>query len=284
MKNQNKAVFLIIISSLFFALMALSVKFAGSYPVYQMVFYRGLVAVVLYGMYAKFKGISLKPNNLKYNLLRSFLGTLGVFLYYYAIGNMNLANAVILNKLSPFFVIIFSAIFLHEKISSHQITAIIIALSGAALIIKPVGSFEILPSIFGFASAIAAGSAYVVVRYLRDYDSPETIVFIFGLFNIVSSVPFLIIYGYETPPTIDYLPLFAIGLTAMAAQTLMTYAYKYASASKISIYSYGNIVFSIIFSILFFKEIPDYLSIVGALLIISAAYLNYFKNKKRDII
>ncbi|MCK5762740.1 MAG: DMT family transporter [Clostridiales bacterium] len=282
MKDQNTAVMLLIASSFFFALMALFVKSAGSYPLYQMVFFRGLVAVTFYGIYSKYKGIKLKSNNLKFNLLRASLGTLGVFLYYFTIRNMNLANAVMLNKLSPFFVIIFSFVFLKENIYKYQIFSIFIALFGASLVIKPVGAFEILPSLTGLLSATFAGVAYVVVRYLRDYDTPESIVFHFGLVNLIVSIPLMIIYGFSMPPLYDLIPLLSIGVTAMTAQILMTYAYKHASASKISIYSYGNIIFSIFFSAMFFNDFPNLLSILGATLIISAAYLNYYKNNKKD--
>jgi drug/metabolite transporter (DMT)-like permease len=255
--------------------MALFVKFVSDYPLHQIIFFRGIIAVILFGGYYKFKGLSLKPNNLKFNLIRSTLGATGVFTYYYAISQINLADAVILNKLSPFFVIIISAIFLKEKIRKHQVLTLIIALFGAVLVIKPSGDFALLGSLSGLASAITAGSAYVVVRYLRSYDRPQTIVFIFSLVTVIISFTLMLIKGYVIPPMHDLLILISIGVFAMTAQTIMTFAYGYASASKISIYSFGNIIFSIIFSIMFFGVIPDLLSFLGATLIITAGYINY---------
>ena len=250
MPNQKYAIFLILLSSFFFALMALAVKFVENYPVSQILFFRGIVAIIIIGIYNKFKGIPFIPQNIKFNFLRSVLGTLGVVTYYYSIAHIPLANAVILNKLSPFFVIIFSSIFLHEKIKKFQIVAIFIALIGVILVVKPGGDLSFYGTLAGFITAIIAGATFV-----------------------------MIIKRYPTPPLEDFLILVSVGIFAMIAQTLLTYAYKYASASRISIYSFGNIIFSFIFTIIFFNKIPDIASVLGAMIIISAAYLNFYKSK-----
>ena len=250
MPNQKYAIFLILLSSFFFALMALAVKFVENYPVSQILFFRGIVAIIIIGIYNKFKGIPFIPQNIKFNFLRSVLGTLGVVTYYYSIAHIPLANAVILNKLSPFFVIIFSSIFLHEKIKKFQIVAIFIALIGVILVVKPGGDLSFYGTLAGFITAIIAGATFVIVRYLNSYDHPITIVFIFSLFNVLGGLPFMIIKRYPTPPLEDFLILISVGIFAMIAQTLLTYAYKYASASRISIYSFGNIIFSFIFTII----------------------------------
>jgi drug/metabolite transporter (DMT)-like permease len=255
--------------------MALMVKFVGSYPLQEMLFFRGIVAVLVFGIYYKIKGISLKPVNLPYNLLRSALGTVGVFAYYYAISQINLPNAVTLHKMNPFFVIIFSGMFLSEKIRPYQIISFIIAMIGAILVIKPTGNFELIGSLSALTSAIFAGGAYVVIRYLRSYDTPQTIVFFFSLFTVVIGLVLMLTMGYVIPPIQDLIYLIFIGVFTMLAQTLMTVAYSYASASKISIYSFAYIIFSMIFSTIFLSNTPDLLTVIGAVIIIGAATLNY---------
>ena len=59
----------------------------------------------------------------------------------------------------------------------------------------------------------------------------------------------------------------------------MTYAYGYAQAGELSIYSYGNTVFSAIIAIFIWSEIPDLLSFLGIVMILSGAYINYSTNK-----
>lgn len=279
MQNQKIAIILMIISSLFFSLMALMVKFVGSYPVQQMLFFRGIFAVVTLGLYYRMKGISLKPNNLPFNLLRSALGTAGALVYYYAISQIALPDAVTLHKINPFFVILFSGIFLSEKIKPYQIIAFIVAMIGAVLVIKPTGDFNLVGSLSALSSAVFAGGAYVVVRYLRSYDSAPTIVFFFSLFTTATGVILMLLFGYVIPPQHDLVILILIGVFAMAAQTLLTISYRYASASKVSIYSFSYIIFSMIQSSWFLGVSPDTLTLTGAALIIAAAAYNYHKDQ-----
>lgn len=282
MQNQNYAIFLILLSSVFFALMALMVKFVETYPIHQMLFFRGIAAVVVFGIYYKIKGLSLRPVNLKFNLLRSVLGTAGVLVYYYAISKINLSDAVTLHKMNPFFVILFSGMFLSEKIKPYQIIAFILAMIGAVLVIKPTGNFELVGSLAALTSAVFAGSAYVVIRYLRSYDTPQTIVFFFSLFTVITGLVLMVFKGYVIPPGKDLIFLILIGVFTMFAQTLMTVAYRYASASRISIYSFAYIIFSMIFSTVFLSATPDLLTIIGAVIIIGAAVLNYKFDLIRD--
>lgn len=77
-------------------------------------------------------------------------------------------------------------------------------------------------------------------------------------------------------PTLnDLLILFLIGIIALVAQITLTKAYQIAPASLVSLYTYSQIIFAGIFSLLFFKEIPSLLSLSGAALIVISGYLNY---------
>ncbi|MGO5064874.1 MULTISPECIES: EamA family transporter [unclassified Clostridium] len=71
-----------------------------------------------------------------------------------------------------------------------------------------------------------------------------------------------------------------IGIFAAIAQYSLTYAYKYAPASEVVIYNYTNIVFSSIIGFFIWMEVPDYLSILGGLIIIIMAVIVYLKDKK----
>ncbi|OPL08138.1 MAG: hypothetical protein AVO33_01775 [delta proteobacterium ML8_F1] len=277
MKPHYKGVSMILLSTLFFALMALSVKAVSHYPLYQIVFFRGAFAVVFYPLYNTIRKIPLYPNHVRYVFLRALLGTLGIYSYFFAIGRLSVSNAVILNKLSPFFVIVFSFLLLGEKIHSHQTLSILLALAGAVLVIKPVGDFEVIGSLLAVFSAIFGGVSYVILRYLRDYDKPETIVFVFALVNLVSTLPFLGIYGFVVPRSEDMLPLFAVGFSATLAQTFLTYGYRFASASRISIYSYADVIITTVASVFLFNEIPDSISLIGTGVILLSIYISFYK-------
>ena len=71
-----------------------------------------------------------------------------------------------LNKLSPFFVIIFSALFLKEKNKYKTRTSYYCCFIGALFIIKPQFNFDIIPSLIGVLGAICAAAAYTCLRAL----------------------------------------------------------------------------------------------------------------------
>ena len=139
MTNKNKGIFFIILSALGFALMSLFVKLSGDLPSMQKSFFRNLVSLFFaFYIIKKSKiGFKFKKENLVPLILRATLGTLGIVFNYYSIEKLILSDATMLNKLAPFFVIIFSFFILKEKIKLWQILSILIAFLGSLFIINP---------------------------------------------------------------------------------------------------------------------------------------------------
>lgn len=213
---------------------------------------------------------------------RSILGLLGVVLSFYAINYLVLSDASMLNKISPFFVTLFAVFFLKEKLTKIQIPVLIIVFIGALLIIKPQFNFSVVPSVSGFLSAMCAGATYTIIRFLRDREKPSTIVFYFSFISVVVMFP-LMMFNYQKPTMIQLLYLVGIGIFAGIAQFALTNAYRYAPASEVSIYDYTSIIFSGIIGFAIWSEVPDFLSIMGSVLIIGAAVFAFIYNGKKSL-
>jgi len=279
MTDRNKGILYMTLSSLFFALTAASVKFSGNIPTMEKVFFRNIVGFIISGYLILKSGENFKGNNSKYLFYRSIFGFLGVVLHFYAISNLPLGDAVVLNQLSPFFVIILASIFLGEKIKKLQIPAIILAIIGVVFIAQPQFNYTILPALSGISSSVFAASAYTIIRHLRLSDSPNTIVFYFTGISTILTIPFMIFGDFIMPDLTTFISLLAVGIFAILAQYLMTTAYGYAEAGDLSIYSYGNTIFSILIGIILWTEIPNLLSSFGVIFILTGAYLNYRAKK-----
>lgn len=280
---KQKGIIYILLSALFFSIMAASVKSVPDLPLSEKIFFRNFVGLVAVFFTVVRMKIPLKVHNPRLMLMRALLGLTGVGLYYAALELLPLADAVILNKLSPFFVMIFASLFLKEKIGKYQKLALVIGVLGALLVIKPTFDVSILPALLALLSAAFAGAAYTVIRKLTEYDQPTVIVFYFCLISSVVLVPFMVIEGFVFPNFKELLGLLSIGISALLAQLFMTNAYKYAPASELSVYTYVNIVFSALWGFLLWTEIPDFISIIGGLLIISAAFVNYFSKRMKTV-
>lgn len=284
MTNRNKGIIAIIISALGFAIMSAFVKMSGDLPTVQKAFFRNIVSVIIaFGM-VKYHKASLfgKRENQKLLIVRSTFGLLGVVLYFYAIDRLVLSDAEMLNKLSPFLVIIFCAIFLKEKIKPMHAIALIIAFVGCLFIIKPQLTVDVFPYLIGFLSAIFAAAAYTVLRVLGNREEFYTIVFYFSFFSTVILLPFVLL-SYEPMELSQLIYLILAGVFACFGQFGITIAYKFAPAKEVSIFNYFTVVFSGIFSVILFDQIPDYLSVIGYVIIfLSSLYMYIYNNKSVD--
>lgn len=284
MNNTVKGIISLLIASLSFSLMAVFVKYSGDLPTVQKVFFRNLIAMLMafaFVVYYKEKFFGHRENQLLL-ITRSTFGVIGVVLNFFVIDRMVLSDADILNKLSPFFTIILCALFLKEYVRRYQIISIIIAFAGAIFIIKPSMSSDTVYGLIGVAGALFAAGAYTVLRVLGSREKFYTTVFYFSFFSCVVLLPFFI-WQFEPMTTIQFWALILSGVFAAFGQFGLTIAYSYAPAKEISIFFYSTILFTAIFSIAVFGDIPDTLSVIGYIIIFAASYYMYMKNRPSKI-
>ncbi len=284
MDKKYKGIVYIVTSAFCFAFMNLFVRLAGDLPSVEKSFFRNFVAVFFAAaMLIKNKsGFLPKKGNMKYLILRAGFGTLGILCNFYAIDHLVLADASILNKMSPFFVIFFSFLILKEKLTFIQGSAVVIAFIGSLFIIKPsFQNIDLIPSLMGLIGGICAGFAYTMVRVLgQKGENGSYIVFFFSAFSCISTLPFLI-FNFVPMEWWQLLCLFGAGLSATGGQFSITSAYYYAPAKEISVYDYSQIIFSTLLGFIFFGEIPDMLSVVGYIIICAMAVYMFMYNNKR---
>ncbi len=283
LSNRVKGIIFIIFSAFGFAVMSAFVKLAGDLPSFQKTFFRNLVSclIALIFIIKNKESFFGKKENQKLLILRSTLGTIGIVANYYAIDKLVLSDANMLNKLSPFFVIIFSALFIGEKINLKQIISILIAFIGVLFIIKPTFNLEIYPFIIGIMGAVFAAGAYTCLRVLGNKEKHYTVVFYFSLFSLIAIFPFMMVV-YKPMSILQLIYLIMAGVFASIGQFGITLAYKYAPAKEISIFDYSNIIFSAIISFIIFGTLPDILSFIGYGVIFMASLYMFIYNKKLD--
>ncbi len=286
MSKKQKGILFIILSAFCFSLMNMFVKLAGDVPSMQKSFFRNLVAAVFALILILRSGNGIRfenKKNLPFFLIRAFVGTLGILGNFYALSHMNLSDASMLNKLSPFFVLIFSYIFLKEKVSPTQLTAIFVAFIGSLLIIKPTFDFTtLMPAMAGFFGGMCAGGAYTAVRYLgvKGEKGPMIVLF-FSAFSCVFTLPYLL-FAYHPMSTQQLVSLLLAGLAASGGQFAITAAYSNAPGKEISIYDYTLVIFAAIWSFAIWGEVPDVLSIIGYVIIFGASIVMYIYNNKQE--
>lgn len=284
MSKRTVATIFMIISALSFSFMAATVKLSGDLPVFEKVFFRNFVSLIIVLIsLLKIKNVNVlgEKRNRKFLLARSLCGFAGIAFYFYTLSKLYLADSVMLNKISPFFVLLFSAIFLKEKLTRIQVIAVIIAFLAALLIIKPRFDLSIIPSLIGLASAVTAGAAYVLVKVSTNRgEKPVTIIFYFSLITSIGSFG-MMLFNFVMPSPVQWIWLILTGVFGAGGQFFLTYAYKFAKASEVAIYKYLNIIFAALIGFIVWYEIPDVFSILGGVIVITASALMFFYHKQR---
>lgn len=271
--KKRKGIVFILLAALFFSLMTAFVRLAGDLPTMQKTLFRNFVAAVVSWIMLLSAGhkIEIKKEHLPDLLLRSVCGTIGMICNFYAIDRLNISDANMLNKLSPFFAILMSIFILKEKVSKKEWLIVCVAFIGALFVIKPGLNMAIGPALIGTLGGFGAGVAYTFVRKLgQNGVKGPVIVMFFSTFSTLVCLPFFLA-TYAPMSWKQLLYLLGAGLAATGGQLSITAAYTYAPAKEISVYDYTQVIFAAIWGFCFFGQIPDVLSIIGYVIIIGAA-------------
>lgn len=285
MTKKQKAIIYIIVSAFCFALMNCFVRLSGDLPTVQKSFFRNFIAVIFAAiiLITSKTGFHYNKKDLPLLIVRSACGTLGILGNFYAVSRLNISDASMLNKLSPFFAIVFSYLFLKERPKPIQAIGVLIAFIGSLFIIKPSMNFaETFPAIIGFMGGVGAGAAYTAVRALgsRGVKGPK-IVFFFSAFSCIATLPFILV-DYKPMTLKQVFILLCAGLAASGGQFAITAAYTNAPAREVSVFDYSQIIFAAVLGYWLFDQIPDIYSIIGYIIICGVSILLFLYNKNND--
>ena len=284
LSDRQKGMISIILSAFCFAWMNAFVRLSGDLPFIEKSFFRNFVALLLALVMLLREHGSFRPKKgaVPYLLIRASAGTLGILCNFYAIDHLALSDASILNKMSPFFAILCSWLFLREKLNWKQGLIVLGAFVGALCIIKPsFANAHLFPSLIGLLGGFGAGLAYTMVRRLGQIgENKAFIVFFFSAFSCVVTLPYLL-FAFEPMTWKQLLCLVMAGVSAAGGQFGVTQAYTYAAGREVSVYDYTQIIFSTIIGFIVFDQLPDGWSFLGYGLIIAAAIFVFLYNNGR---
>lgn len=284
MNDKKQGILYIIMAGLFFALMTFFVRMAGNLPTMQKAFFRNAVAAVaaLFLLARSEEGFKIKQTSWRDLFLRSFFGTMGLICNFYAVDRLAIADANILNKLSPFFAIIMSYLILKEKANKTEWLCVVVAFIGALFVVKPSMDMQFVNAMIGMLGGFGAGVAYTFVRKLgKAGERGPVIVMCFSVFSCIVTAPFLII-GAKPMSLYQIVMLLLAGAAATGGQLSITKAYTKAPAKEISVFDYSQVVFAAALGLVFLGQIPDLMSIIGYVIIIGSAVFKWNYNLQHE--
>ena len=279
--------FNLIFASLFFSLMTLCVKkIDNAVPIYELVFFRSLISLLITRSILNHKNINPWGNNKPLLILRGLLGTLALVCIFYAIRNLPLSISTVIQYTYPIFISIFAGMFINEKITRNIVIALIIGWTGILIILNSTQLSNINVEIeniwvfIAFLGSIFTALAYVTVKKLAFTEDVYVIIQYFPLVSLIILMPITFI-NWVTPNMNDLIWIIGIGLFTQLGQTFLTLGLKRLPASEASTINYLQVFFGSIWGIIFFNETININFLIGALLVLLGTIISTTKIIKK---
>lgn len=273
-ENRAHGALLAIAAAFMFAAMGAVIKAASAHlPNEMVVFFRnffGLLALLPWLLRGGVR--ALATQRFGSHLTRSLAGLAAMYCFFYAIAKLHLAEAVLLNFTAPLFTPFIALLWLHERVERNVWWAIIVGFVGVALILKPGMDIFSPAALIGLASGALAAFAVVNIRRMSETEPTTRIVFYFSTVSvIVSALPLL--WRWQTPGPEALGLMVVAGIFATSGQLLLTRGYALAPAALVGPFTYSSVVFAALFGWLLWGEMPDTLSLAGAVLVCLAGIM-----------
>lgn len=283
--SRRKGILFILLAAFFFSMMSVFVRLSGDVPTMQKAFFRNVVAAAVAWVLLLRSGEGcralVRKGSLPALLLRSIFGTAGILCNFWAVDHLGIADANMLNKLSPFFAILMSIFILRERPNRIEWLSVLLAFIGAAFVAKPSAGIASLPALVGILGGFTAGTAYTYVRKLglQGVKGPAVVAF-FSTFSTLVLLPNLVLH-FQPMSAQQLFFLLLAGCSAAGGQLSVTAAYQHAPARDISVFDYSQVVYAAVLGICIFGELPDIWSLIGYVIIIGTAFAKWYLVTRR---
>ncbi len=198
--------------------------------------------------------------------------------FFLSLGYIGLTEATAIADINPMLITLGAALFLGEKLTAARIIGVIVSAIGALIVIRPGAGIFTPGAIFPLLCALSYAASALLTRFVGPKESPWASMFYAALFGTIvagATLPFLWV-----PIALSDLPLFfCVGCLGTAAQLALIRAYSVAEAAAIAPYSYTGIFFASTYSLIFFGVFPDWITVVGILVIVGSGLYVWSQEK-----
>ncbi|UVO53363.1 DMT family transporter [Sphingomonas sp. SUN039] len=275
-----------VVATLLLTSMFAFAKLAQGYGVniVELVFFRQFIAIlpVLLLVLAGPGLASLRTSRPWMHASRTAVGTTGMVLNFLTVSLLPLAETQALWFTTPLFATILSAMVLHEAVGRHRWSAVALGFVGVLIVVQPQsGHLPIIGAVTGLTSALLTGFVTILLRQLGRTEPALTTVF---WFFTMSSLPlaFVMPWFVQSHPPVVWVLLIGMGIVGGLGQVALTLSLRYAPVSALAPVDYASLIWSTLFGVLLFAEIPTVWTWVGAPIIIaSGLYIVWREHRLR---
>ena len=277
-KSQNlTGIFWMVVTGICFLGVTALVKFMGTrIPAAEAAFLRYSLGLVL--LLPMLKDFFHNLPNRKLSILfaaRGVVHTVGVVLWFFAMSRIPLADVTAMNYMSPIYVTLGAAIFLGETLALRRILAILFAIVGALLILRP-GFREVsIGHIAMIFTALFFASSYLIAKHTSGKTTASVVVVMLSIYVTIGLAP-LAFLNWVTPTLIELMILFAVACFATAGHYTMTLAFAAAPISVTQPATFLQLIWAVLVgSVIFGEDIDLYVIGGGGLILCSITFMSW---------
>lgn len=265
------AIFWMLVTGFCFVAVTALVKFMGArIPPAEAAFLRYLLGLgFLLPMLPALRAAHLTARQWRLFSLRGVLHSGGVILWFYSMTRIPIAEVTAMNYLAPVYVSIGAALFLGERLAMRRIAAIVVALIGTAVILRP-GFREVSPGhIAMLFCAVSFAGSYLLAKIMADEARPAVVVAMLSIVVTVCLAPFALA-NWVAPTAGELGLLFLVACFATAGHYTMTMAFAAAPVTVTQPVTFLQLVWAVLLGAVVFSEPADVWVILGGTLILAA--------------
>jgi drug/metabolite transporter (DMT)-like permease len=271
---------LIVAAFLCVAVMSAFGKAASAVPTAAITFFQSFISLLVFLPWVLRRGTQdLQTKKLPLHIARALAGLLSQALYFWAVRELSLVDAVLLVNAAPLFIPLVAYFWDRTPVTPAVIGSLLVGFVGVVMIIKPSPALLTNPSaIIALSAALFSAIALCSVHKLSGTDKPDTILFYYFLIASIATAPFAIATWKPLTGT-EWGLLAGVGVTMAAAQLLIILAYEYASASQIAPFNYSVVIFSGMIGWIVWGNTLGLVAIAGIVLVCAGGILSIVLSK-----
>jgi drug/metabolite transporter (DMT)-like permease len=255
---------------------------SASLPIVEFIWIRYVLFLVMAMILVRVPRRSVRPRNPGLQITRGLCVVGSSILFVYGVRQLTMAQATTISFLSPLLITILSIPLLGEVVGPRRWAAVAAGMLGMLVVVRPgIGSFQ--PSVlFGVASAFCWALALIITRKISNSDAPQTTVLWSAA--IGTAVLTLLLPFDAAWPTPKQLALsLVLGVLASAGQWVVILAHRFAPASLLAPFFYGQLLWVSVLGFLVFGNVPDTWTLIGAAIIITSGLYTAHRERVRRL-
>jgi drug/metabolite transporter (DMT)-like permease len=281
----SRGILAMALSAVAFSTMAALVKQAGrTIPNQELVALRSLASILPILALFWWRGVPLRAMRPGWLGLRGLLGYIAISCWFLSLNRLALPDAVMIQYTSPVFTALMAPFILHEPSRPRDRWALLIALLGVAVVVRPGMGVTMAGALIGLAGAVSSAGAYMTVRALRHSDHPFMVMLSFPAVASALSLMWLLAgslagesvpllaraAGWVWPDARGWWLIAGIALMTAVGQMFLTYGLTREAAGPATVATYFAVVVSLPLGILMFDQWPDRWMLLGGAMVVSA--------------